>query len=263
MSTNSGSPSLTPIGHVRNDCADRKAMAVLGVRSAVELLPEFASGLLHFEKHSHVWVRAWLDGVDRDVLQVVPRGLKPQTGQEPDARDLHGVFAVRSPARPNPIGLTAAKVIAINGSRIEFDRLDFVDGTPVLDLKPYFISRDCIFSARNEQVGRNANVEAVRESVLMQAHAFCGEDSDDLRLAVEILTHFRSEVLEFRDPDEWSIVVPATRHQICDALVGVTHAMPGRGEIRFHALDAVLFEHGGSRYEYQLLPDGGFRFWPH
>lgn len=97
----------------------------------------------------------------------------------------------------------------------------------------------------------------------MQALAFCGKDSADLELAVEILTHFRSEVLEFRDPDEWSIQVPATRHEICDALMGVTRAMPGRGEIRFHALDAVVFEYAGSRYEYQLLPEGGFRFWPH
>ena len=256
-------PTLTPIGHVRNHCLDRKSMTVLGVPSAVELLPEFAAGLLHFEKHSHVWVLAWLDGVDRDVLQVVPRGLKPPPGQAPDPRDLHGVFATRSPARPNPIGLTAAKVLSVGGARIELDLLDFINGTPVLDVKPYFTSRDCIFSARNQQLGRNANPEAVRESVLMQALAFCGDDSDDLRLAVEILTHFRSEVLEFRDPEEWNIVVPATRHQVCDALMGVTRAMPGRGEIRFHALESVLFEHAGSRYEYQLLPEGGFRFWPH
>ncbi len=238
-------------------------MTVLGVPSVVELLPEYAAGLLHFEKHSHVWVMGWLDGVDRDVLQVVPRGLKPPPGQTPDPRDLHGVFATRSPARPNPIGLTAAKVLGVEGARIELDLLDFINGTPVLDMKPYFNSRDCIFSARNQQLGRNANPEAVRESVLMQALAFCGEDSDDLRLTVEILTHFRSEVLEFRDPEEWNIVVPATRHQVCDALMGVTRAMPGRGEIRFHALEAVLFEHAGSRYEYQLLPEGGFRFWPH
>ena len=238
-------------------------MTVWGIPSTIELLPEFAGGLLHLEKHSHVWVLGWLDGVDRDVLQVVPRGLKPPPGQQADPRDFHGVFAVRSPARPNPVGLTAAKVTGISGARIEVDRLDFIDGTPVLDIKPYFSSRDCIFSARNEQVGRNANTDSVRESVLMQALAFCGDDTDDLRLAVEILTHFRTEVLEFRDSDEWSIVVPATRHAICDALMGVTHAMPGRGEIRFHSLDAVLFEHGGSRYEYQLLPEGGFRFWPH
>jgi hypothetical protein len=173
------------------------------------------------------------------------------------------VFAVRSPTRPNPIGLTAARILAIEGASIKLDRLDFIDGTPVLDIKPYFSSRDCIFSASNLQVGRNANPEAVRESLLAQALAFCGDDNDDLRLAVEILTHFRSEVLEFRDAEEWSIVVPATRHAICDALMGMTHAMPGRGEIRFHTLDGILFEHGGSRYEYQLLPEGGFRFWPH
>lgn len=254
---------LNPIGRVVNGCADRKSMTMLGVPSRIELLPEFAPALLHLDKHTHIWVFGWLDGGERGVLQVIPRGLKPRPGEEPDPRNLHGVFAVRSPARPNPIGLTAARIVDIGRSHVDVDRLDFIDGTPVVDLKPYFPSRDCIFSARSRQVGGNASIEAARESVLGQALAFCGEESEDLHLAVEILAHFRAEVLEFRDPDEWSIVVPATRHQLCDALMGVTRAMPGRAEIRFHGLDAVVFEHAGARYEYQLLPEGGWRFWPH
>lgn len=254
---------LKPIGRVVNACQDRKSMTTLGVPSRIELLPEFSPALLHLDKHTHLWVLGWLGGVERDVLQVIPRGLKPKPGEAPDERNLHGVFAVRSPARPNPIGLTAARIVEIGRSHVDVDRLDFIHDTPVVDLKPYFSTRDCLFSARSRQVGRNESLDAVRESGLGQALAFCGEESDDLLLAVEVLTHFRSEVLEFRDPDEWSIVVPATRHQLCDALMGVTRAMPGRGEIRFHSLDAVLFEHAGARYEYQLLPEGGWRYWPH
>ncbi|MBN8729130.1 MAG: SAM-dependent methyltransferase [Acidobacteria bacterium] len=254
---------LKAIGRVVNGCVNRKSMTSLGVPSRIELFPEFAPALLHLGKHTHVWVFGWLGGGERDVLQVIPRGLKPRPGEEPDPRNLHGVFAVRSPARPNPIGLTAARIVDIGPSHVDVDRLDFIDGTPVVDVKPYFPSRDCIFSARSRQLGGNASIEAARESILGQALAFCGEESEDLHLAVEILAHFRAEVLEFRDPEEWSIVVPATRHQLCDALMGVTRAMPGRGEIRFHGLDAVVFENAGARYEYQLLPEGGWRFWPH
>ncbi|MCC7234312.1 MAG: tRNA (N6-threonylcarbamoyladenosine(37)-N6)-methyltransferase TrmO [Bryobacterales bacterium] len=263
MTAPDGPVTLHPIGRVVNSLVRRKDMPTFGVPSRIELLPEFASGLLHLGKHTHLWVLAWLDGAARGVLQVIPRGLKPPPGEDPDPRNLHGVFAVRSPARPNPIGLTAAAITAIGPHFVDVDRLDFLDGTPVVDLKPYFSTRDCLFAARSLQVGRNASMEAVRQSVLAQALAFCGASTPDLELAVDILTHFRSEVLEFHDPSEWSITVPATRHRICDTLMGVTRAMPGRGEIRFHPHDAVLFEHEGSRYEYQLLPEGGFRFWPH
>ena len=88
-------------------------MPPLGAPAAVDLFPEFADGLLRFEKHSHIWVMAWLDGAERDVLQVTPRGVRDRG---PDG--LHGVFSVRSPARPNPIGLTAARVLRVEGTRM-------------------------------------------------------------------------------------------------------------------------------------------------
>ena len=151
--------TLTQIGTVRSAIKNRKDLPPLGAPASVELLPEFAAGLLHIEKHSHLWVLAWLDTAARDVLQVVPRGLKDQG----DA-GLHGVFAVRAPARPNPIGLTAARVVGREGLTIHFDALDFNDGTPVIDLKPYFASRDMIFSATSAQVGRPADIDSVRAS---------------------------------------------------------------------------------------------------
>ena len=87
--------TLKQIGVVRSAIANRKDLPPLGAPASVELFPEFADGLLHFEKHSHLWVMAWLDTAARDPLQVIPRGLKDQ-----GEAGLHGVFAVRSPARP-------------------------------------------------------------------------------------------------------------------------------------------------------------------
>lgn len=247
--------TLEPVGTVRSEIKDRKAMPVLGAPAAIELFPAYTGGLLHFEKHSHVWVLAWMHETDRDVVQVTPRGTDI----------VHGVFSVRSPARPNPIGLTCARVTGTGQSSITLDRLDFIDGTLVIDIKPYFVTRDCVFSARNSQVGRNTDAAAARDSLAMQAIAFTGTDNPELQLAVEVMTHFRSEVLNFTDPEQWNITAPSRRHQFVDALMGITRALPGREELRFHDRDAVLIEHAGARYEYQLGAEGSgeYRFWPH
>lgn len=75
-----------------------------------------------------VIVLTWLDRARRDVLAVHPRG--------DAARPLHGVFATRSPDRPNPIGLHRVRVLAVEGTRVRVANLEAIDGTPVLDIKP-------------------------------------------------------------------------------------------------------------------------------
>jgi tRNA-Thr(GGU) m(6)t(6)A37 methyltransferase TsaA len=247
--------TLKAVGVVRSAIGERKLMPVWGAPASVEIDPAYAGGLLRFEKHTHVWVLGWMEEVDRGAVVVKPRGTETP----------HGVFAVRSPARPNPVGLTCARVLAVRETGFDVDRLDFIDGTPVIDVKPYFVSRDCVFAARNAQVGRNADAEALRESLTIQALAFTGEDSGELRLAVEVLAHFRGAVAEFHDPESWSVVVPSRRHRFVDALMGMTHALAGREELTFHDRDTVVFSWGGARYEYELGPEGEqqFRYWPH
>ena len=239
--------TLRSIGVVRCEVRERKAMPPLGVPAQVELFPEYADGLLRLEKHSHIWVLAWLEGAERDVLQVTPRGV---TDPGPDG--LHGVFAVRSPARPNPIGLTAARVVNRQGLTLSLDRLDFADGTPVIDLKPYFASRDLVFSAFNAPIGRPASRQALRDSLLMQALSFHGERCGDLALGVRVVEHFRSEVLGMGEPEEWRVQVPLERPCLIDALMGITRATPGRGSLLFQGSDSVRLEHQGSVYEYVL-----------
>jgi tRNA (adenine37-N6)-methyltransferase len=172
------------------------------------------------------------------------------------------VFAVRSPTRPNPIGLSAARILRRKGRVIYLDRLDFSDGTAVLDLKPYFATRDLFFSARNAQIGRPKDEDAVRAALLMQVENFCGElpdaeDAPDFALAIEVMTHFRTEVLDFTDPDEWRITVPIHRRDIIAAVMAMTRTLP-----EFHTIDAIRFRHDGSFYEYELSEDG-FQFYPY
>ncbi len=245
---------LRPIGRVVSEFRHRKGVPRLGGPAAVELFPEFEPGLHRLEKHSHLWVLAWLDQAERDVLQVIPRGIPERT-----EANLHGVFAVRSPVRPNPIGLTLARIVRVSGSRIEFDRLDFINGTPVIDLKPYFLSRDAVYAARNTQIGRPADREALFESLRTQAVNFCGGHGRELDVAVEIYTDFRADVLDFTEPQGLRATVPLTRPVLIDAFIGMTRCTPGRGTLKFSSNLEVVLEHQHGLARYQLLPTNRFR----
>jgi tRNA-Thr(GGU) m(6)t(6)A37 methyltransferase TsaA len=235
------------IGVVRSQVRERKAMPSFGAPASVEVFPEFRNGLHRMEKHSHIWVLAWLDQAERELLQVTPRGVS-DAGPE----GLHGVFAVRSPARPNPIGLTAAQVLRVRDGTVDVDLLDFLDGTKVIDIKPYFSSRDIIFSASNVQIGRPSSREAMRDSLLRQALRFHGERCPDLALAARIVEHFRFEALRMNEPEEWRITVPLNRGCLIDAFIGITRATPGRGGLQFGVEDAVQIRHGKAVFVYRL-----------
>jgi len=227
---------LRPIGLIRSAVHERKGMPPLGATGAVELLPEFGAGMLRIEKHSHLWVMVWLDRAERNVLQVTPRGV---ADRGPDG--LHGVFAVRSPARPNPIGLTLTRVLGIDGLRIECERLDFLDGTPVIDLKPYFVTRDAAMAANNAPIGRPQNRDALRDSLTLQAVNFHGELCSELARAVGIVEHFRANYFELAEPGSWDVTVPLTRPCVVDAVIGMTRATPGRGSLTFGHEDEIVF----------------------
>jgi tRNA-Thr(GGU) m(6)t(6)A37 methyltransferase TsaA len=221
-------------------------MPVWGVPASIEIHPEYEPALHRIEKHTHIWVLGWLvQGVsERDVLQVTPRGVT-DTGPE----GLHGVFAVRSPARPNPAGLTAARLLRRDGRRLDVDRLDFLDGTPVIDIKPYFINRDLIFSAGGRQVGKPRTREDLRESLLVQAVQFHGDRSPELELGVRIFEHYRTTVHDMNDPGGYRVAVPLSRPILIDALQGITRATAGRGTLLFHDRAAVVID---GRAEYRL-----------
>ena len=166
---------------------------------------------------------------------------------------------MRSPVRPNPIGLTLAKIEGVNEGVIEFDRLDFLDGTPVIDLKPYFLSRDAVYAAKNEQIGKPANREALKTSLRMQALNFAGQQSDDLESAVEIFTEFRAETLDMVEPANLTVHVPLSHPECADAFIGMARVSPGRGTLCYTAEKVVRLAWDGGVHEYELLPEGGWR----
>jgi len=128
---------MRPIGVVRSPHATREAVPKgLGARhvaeGTIEIEPALAEGLRDIEGFSHLYV-VWV--FDRaEGFQLV--GRNPTDGRE------HGVFATRSPRRPNPIGLTVVELLGRQGGVLRVRGLDMLDGTPVLDLKPYLSSVD-------------------------------------------------------------------------------------------------------------------------
>ena len=122
---------LRPIGRVESpltDCAAPKQGDEGAPRARVVFLPEFREAASGLREGDEVLVLTWLHLGRRDVLSVHPRG---------DAkRPLTGVFATRSPDRPNPIGLHAVAIEAVEEDAITVRDLEAIDGTPVLDVKP-------------------------------------------------------------------------------------------------------------------------------
>ena len=121
-----------PIGFVRSPYKDTGAVPKgLGAKheaeGTLEILPEFEAGLTDIEGISHLFV-LW----EFDRAQSVELLGTPPCDDRP-----HGVFATRSPYRPNPIGLTVVELLRREGPRLHVRGVDMLDGTPILDLKPY------------------------------------------------------------------------------------------------------------------------------
>jgi tRNA-Thr(GGU) m(6)t(6)A37 methyltransferase TsaA len=99
--------------------------------AVVEVFPEFSEGLEDVEGFSHLMLLAYLHRADSVKLTVVP--------PVDETRSSRGVFATRSPLRPNHIGVTIVELVAVDGTRLRVRGIDLLDGTPLLDIKPYML----------------------------------------------------------------------------------------------------------------------------
>jgi tRNA-Thr(GGU) m(6)t(6)A37 methyltransferase TsaA len=123
---------LRPIGHVRSPLRSREEAPRQGAEGApeawLELDPTVSEGIAGIAVGDELVVLTWLHLARRDVLKVHPRG-------DP-ANPLSGVFATRSPDRPNPVGLHRVRVVELAPGGVKVGPLEAIDGTPIVDLKP-------------------------------------------------------------------------------------------------------------------------------
>lgn len=138
--------AIKPVGIVRNSITDIEYHEWKNIVSAVEINPEYTEALYSIDQFSHIIVIFWFHRSPEfspSHYKVHPRG----------RRDLPlvGLFSTRSPHRPNPIGVTVTRLLEKKDNILSVKGLDAVNGTPVLDIKPYIPRGDAVASARIPQ----------------------------------------------------------------------------------------------------------------
>lgn len=141
-----------PIGVIHSPFAELNTMphqpsSAAGARGTVEVYPEFVSGLKDLDGFSHILLLCHFHRSQSYELQLIPR-----------RESVHrGLFATRSPSRPNPIGASVVRLVSIEGAILHIENLDILEGTPLLDIKPY------LPALTNEDSIRLGWLEAVRD----------------------------------------------------------------------------------------------------
>ena len=110
-----------------------------GCTGTVEIFEEFAKGLQDIEGYSHIYLLYHLDRAQPGSLLV-----------KPFLQDIeHGIFSTRAPGRPNPIGMSLVRLLSREGHLLHIANIDTLDGTPLLDIKPYSRRIDCVIGTRD------------------------------------------------------------------------------------------------------------------
>lgn len=123
---------LTPIGVIHSPFTSPEGMPISvrdakGVKGTVHVRAKYAAGLKDLEGFDRIWLIFWLDRARPAKLVVTPyMDTTPR-----------GVFATRAPSRPNPIGMSCVRLLKVEGPVLHIGELDILDGTPLLDIKPY------------------------------------------------------------------------------------------------------------------------------
>ncbi|MDP1808979.1 MAG: tRNA (N6-threonylcarbamoyladenosine(37)-N6)-methyltransferase TrmO [Actinomycetota bacterium] len=242
-------PELKFIGRIVSPATDSGALPMQGVGAQAHIFDEYSAALDDIDEHSHIWLLCWLHEADRDRLKVVPRRIK--TASPPK-----GVFSLRSPVRPNPIGLTATRLLKREGNVLFLEHIDFIDGTPIVDIKPYSVGWDSIFSAGNNSTYATYAKMDVRDAyddMLRQAANFHGDacigTTLGMRAAYLAMNHFKCDL-----QTKSLKVTVAARGCIADAVQGSMQA----GNKRFTRLEPpvgeIVFIKDDARLELTVTP---------
>ena len=241
---------LQVVGVVKSGAKTAGELSLQGTNAEIEIFDDFAEALSDVDDHSHIWVLAWLDQSPRDRLKIVPKRVRTNTKEK-------GVFSVRSPIRPNPIGLTATRLLRREGNTLYLEHIDFVDGTPIIDIKPYSSGWDCIFSSKNNsgyETYSQMPLEEVYDDMLRQAANFHGD------VCVGVAIGMRAAHLAMRhfecDLQEKSLKITAgVRGCIADAIQGLTQAGNKRFSRPEPLSDSLSFEKDGRCVEMTITPE--------
>lgn len=144
------SMQLKPIGVIRTPFGEPAGAPIQpskarGARGTVQLMEEYREGLRDLDGFERVWLIYWFHRAGEQRLLVTPFL---------DTRE-RGLFATRAPSRPNPIGISAVRLVRVQGCTLEVADVDILDGTPLLDIKPYVAEFDSFSVKRSGWLGRS------------------------------------------------------------------------------------------------------------
>ena len=128
---------INPIGVIRTPHKDIKNMpiqpiAANGIQGKIELLPEYVAGLKDLEGFSHITLVYHFHKIEGFELEVIPFM----------DTEMRGIFSCKAPKRPNAIGISTVKLLSIERNIIHIEQVDMLDGTPLIDIKPFFPKYD-------------------------------------------------------------------------------------------------------------------------
>lgn len=169
--------NLSPVGYVLSPVEEPWDMPLGGKDAIIEVMPEYVEALQGLEENSNIWVLSWFHKAPRDMLKAKPGKVNPELPE-------YGVFALRSYARPNPIGLSLVKLERVDGNKVYVRGLDAVGGTPVLDIKPYF-ENDTIFSPLTPYI-KGKSREMRQGMIRKHALVHHGEECLDMLIGVRM-----------------------------------------------------------------------------
>jgi tRNA-Thr(GGU) m(6)t(6)A37 methyltransferase TsaA len=156
-----------PIGTIHTPCKEAKGTPIQpamakGARGTVTVREEFQEGLKDLEGFDRIWLIYWFHRAPEARLRVTPF----LDDQE------RGVFATRAPVRPNPIGISPVRLLSVEGNVLTVADVDMIDGTPLLDIKPYAPAFDCY------QVKRSGWLDKAPKSRQLADERFEGTDEE-------------------------------------------------------------------------------------
>lgn len=222
---------LNPVGVVHCGISEKGLMPIQGVRGQIEIFPPFFPALDGVETSSHLIVLAWMHCGQRDLLRARARKISVDLPEK-------GVFSLRSPSRPNPVSVSIVRLLGIPGQGIlDVDCIDCIDGTPVIDIKPYQPGWDCVFSAtlhdRSEKI-QKMGPAGYREMLIREAVNYHGEWCPGAAAAVRI-AECATRALGGDLARPGIRLFAGGNPCITDSLIGITAARMGNGRLHIVA----------------------------
>ncbi|MDF9409510.1 MAG: putative tRNA (adenine(37)-N6)-methyltransferase [Pelotomaculum sp. PtaB.Bin013] len=236
---------ITPVGIVHSPYNDPATIPVQNYSVTIEVFPAYVQGLWGIEAHSHLWILSWFHKARRDLLRTVPGRVNPDAPE-------YGVFGLRAAGRPNPIGLSLVELVKVEDNILHVRGLDAIDGSPVVDIKPYF-EHDIIFSPRAPYIRPKDRVMRYR-MLFKQAYNHHQEECRDFQLALRMAMVAVDEFGKLNSP-ELKVSVKGSGC-LADTIQGLSRARlanPARFEYQESAKSVVNWSNGTKGLSISLV----------